>query len=124
MMAALAKDPLGIAYAGMNYRLPGTHPVALAESPASPAVSATRATVADRTYPLTRTIYIYFAPDHPSGEPAPVDPKVREFLRYVLSRQGQEDVAHEGDYLPLTPELVREQRRTLDKPAAAAATGE
>jgi phosphate transport system substrate-binding protein len=72
--------------------------------------------VVNRTYPLTRLTYVYFAPDRPNGDRAPkVDPKIKEFLRYILSRQGQEDVLREGDYLPLTPELVREQRRKLDE---------
>lgn len=115
MMAALARDPLGIAYTGMCYRTPGTKPLALAETEAGPYVEPSRATVADRTYPLSRLVYICFAPDQPDGEPAdpPVDPKVWEFLRYILSRQGQEDVEHEGDYLPLTPALVREQLEHL-----------
>lgn len=116
MMEALGRDPLGIAYTGMCYRTPLTKPLAIAESPAGPYVAPTRATVADRTYPLSRLIYIYFAPDQPNGDPASpkVDPKVREFLRYVLSRQGQEAVAREGDYLPLTAAIVRAQLKKLD----------
>jgi phosphate transport system substrate-binding protein len=36
------------------------------------------------------------------------DPKVREFMRFVLSREGQEVVASEGEYLPLPePSQVR-----------------
>jgi len=115
MMAALAADPAGIAYAGFNERIAGVKALALAESAATPAVALTRAHVADRTYPLTRTIYIYFSPDQPNGDPAnpPVDPKVREFLRYILSRQGQEAVAQDGNYLPLTPALAAEQLKKL-----------
>jgi phosphate transport system substrate-binding protein len=73
-----------------------------------------------RTYPLSRPVYIYFSPDTPGGEPADpkVDPKVREFLRYILSREGQQDVAREGDYLPLTPKLAREQLKVLEQNAA------
>ena len=44
----------------------------------------------------------------------PVDPKVREFIRYILSRQGQQAVARDGKYLPLTANALREQRRKLD----------
>ena len=55
--------------------------------------------MADRTYPLTRSIYwaLYRAPGKP------LEPVGRGYLRYIFSRQGQEDVAREGDYLPLTP---------------------
>ena len=69
-----------------------------------------------RAYPLSRPVYLCFAPATPGGEPADpkVDSKVREFLRYVLSRQGQSDVAREGDYLPLTAEVVQAQRKKLE----------
>ena len=79
-------------------------------------VTPTRASVALRTYPLSRPVYIYFAPDTPGGEAADpkVDPKVREFLRYILSRQGQQDVVGEGDYLPLTATVLQEQLRRLE----------
>ena len=119
MMEVLGKDPLGIAYTGMCYQTPQTKPLALAETAAGPYVAPTKVSVANRSYPLSRLIYIYFAPDQPSGEPADpkVDPKVREFLRYILSRQGQQDVAREGDYLPLTPALAAAQRNVLEQTA-------
>ncbi len=44
----------------------------------------------------------------------PVDPKVKEFLRYILSREGQEAVVRDGRYLPLTKEAVAEQLKKLD----------
>jgi phosphate transport system substrate-binding protein len=115
MMAALSKDPYGIAYTGLCYRTPQTKVLALAEDSAGPYVTPTRETVARRTYPLARPVYLYFAPDTPGGEPADpaVDPKVEEFLRYILSREGQQDVAAEGDYLPLTPPVLRQQLEQL-----------
>ena len=117
MMAALGKDPDGIAYAAMAYRTAEVKALELAETPSGPYVAPTKASVADRTYPLARLAYLYFAPDRPNGDPADpkVDPKVREFLRYILSRQGQRDVRREGDFLPLTKEMVREQLEKLDE---------
>ena len=116
MMAALGKDRYGIAYAPLAYETAQVKPLALAETRGGPYVALTRANVASRAYPLSRLAYIYFAPDHANGDPAvPTDPKIREFLRYVLSRQGQRDVLREGDYLPLTKELVREQLEKLER---------
>lgn len=116
MMAVLGRDPFGIAYAPIAYRTAQVKSLALAETRDGPYVAATKANIANRTYPLARLAYIYFAPDRPNGDPADpkVDPKVREFLRYILSRQGQRDVRREGGYLPLTKELVREQLRKLE----------
>jgi phosphate transport system substrate-binding protein len=116
MMEKLSHDPLGIAYTGICYQTPETKPLALAETDKGPFLLPTVATVASRAYPLSRTVYIYFAPDTPGGDPAgpKSDPKVREFLRYILSRQGQEDVRQEGAYLPLPAEIVRSERKKLE----------
>jgi phosphate transport system substrate-binding protein len=53
-------------------------------------------------------IYINRAPGKALASPQ------REFLRYILSREGQEAVARSGNYLPLTREVVAEERRRLD----------
>jgi phosphate transport system substrate-binding protein len=44
----------------------------------------------------------------------PLSPQVKEFMRFVLSHRGQEDVARLGSYLPLTPAFAREQLKKLD----------
>jgi phosphate transport system substrate-binding protein len=113
MLQALADDRYAIAYAPMTYRTEHVKPLDLATAPDGPFVEPSRANIGNRSYPLTRTAYIYFAPDRPTGDPAKVEPRIKEFLRYVLSRQGQADVQREGDYLPLTETLVRDQLRKL-----------
>ncbi len=115
MLEALARDRYGIAYAGNSYRTPRVKALALAEKAGGPFVALTRESVANRTYPLARSAYIYFAPDTLTGDRAKVDPKIREFLRYVLSREGQQDVTQEGDHLPLTAALLQEQLRKLNQ---------
>jgi len=42
------------------------------------------------------------------------DPRVREFLSYVLSEQGQREVTDGNVYLPLTVEIVTAQRKRLE----------
>lgn len=75
-----------------------------------------RNTVGSCTYPLSRPVYIVYIIDNEKTEIANprVDPKLKEFLLYILSRQGQSDVARDGYYLPLTPAVVREQLSKLD----------
>jgi phosphate transport system substrate-binding protein len=116
MMAVLSKDPYGIAYAPIAYKTAQVKALALGETQDGPYVALTKANVANHTYPLARLAYIYFAPDRPNGDPAEpkVDPKVKEFLRYILSRQGQRDVRRQGDFLPLTEQVAREQLKKLD----------
>ena len=47
-------------------------------------------------------------------EGRPLDPKVREFMRFVLSREGQEVMARVGYYYPLDAAYLQEQLKKLD----------
>ena len=116
MIAELERDRLGIAYAPLAYAKPGVQAIALGETPAGPYVPLSKASVADRSYPLYRPVYIYYTIDDANTELTKTlgDPRVKEFLRYVVSRQGQADVAREGSYLPLTAAAAREQLKKLE----------
>ena len=108
----LAKDPYGIAYtaAQCTRKQPNVRPVSLAEREGMPFVPATKENMLNRTYPLVETIYVYI--NKAPGQP--VEPRLKEFLKYILSRHGQEDVLADGGYLPLTPEVVQEQLKKLE----------
>lgn len=115
MIADLGKDPYGIAYTALAYRSDQTKPLSIAETSAGPFVQLNRSSVMDRSYPLSRPVYIVYTIDNEKSEIADprVDPKVREFLRYILSKQGQQDVVRDGAYLPLPPATVKEQLKKL-----------
>ena len=106
---AVAADRNGIGLAGAGYRNPHAKLVALALEEGGPFVEASRENVANRTYPLARPVRFYFH----NGPAVLPDPRVVEFLRYILSREGQELVLREGDFLPLTPAAAREELRKL-----------
>ncbi|MDD3178962.1 MAG: substrate-binding domain-containing protein [Opitutaceae bacterium] len=116
MIADLSQDPYGIAYAALGNKAAGVKPVALAETDAGPFVELTKSSVADRSYPLARAAYIYYTIDNEKSELSETrgDPRVKEFLRYILSKQGQQEVAREGVYLPLTPAVVQAQLQKID----------
>ena len=46
--------------------------------------------------------------------PPPLPPKVKEFLKLVLSKEGQQVVADERVFIPLQPEVVQEELRKLE----------
>lgn len=95
----VAADPLGIGYSGFAYAASGAKTLALAESARGPFYSGTPAEVVRRDYPLSRQIYLGF--NRPPGKP--VEPLLREFLDFVLSRQGQQVVAKDRmRFIPLT----------------------
>ena len=72
-------------------------------------VKRTLETVRDRTYPLINEVY-FFANKAPGKA---LDPKVEEFLRFVLSQEGQTEVEREGRYTPLTAAVVNAQLAKL-----------
>jgi phosphate transport system substrate-binding protein len=107
---AVAADRYGLGLAGAGTPNPNVKRLALARTDAGPFVEPTRANVANRSYPLARSAWLYI--NRPPGQT--IAPALREFLTYILSRQGQQDVARAGDFMPLTEALDRAQRRRID----------
>ncbi len=103
-------DRYGIALAGVGTPNPDVKLIAIARSDGGPWIEPTMDTVLNRSYPFARSVWIYV--NRAPG--LPLEPKVREFLRYILSREGQQDVAREGEYLPLTASLARAEARKLE----------
>jgi len=105
----VAKDPYAINYAGFGNAMPGVKTVALAARDGGPYYQGTFQEVLEQQYPLSRVIYIYI--NKAPGKP--IDPNVREFLRFALSAAGQEDVVKEGIFLPLPPSMVQAELAKL-----------
>lgn len=107
LKADLARDRYGIAWiAAPTYQLPPQLKVlAISRRTGGRCIPYTMDTIHDRTYPLYSQIYMFANP----AKDGSVKPLVREFLRYVVSRQGQEAVERDGKYLPLTAPVARRQ---------------
>lgn len=109
ILDALARDPAGIAISNVRYANPGVRALPLAREEGGPFYEPTKANLIAQTYPLVRVIPAFI--DVPPGRP--VDPAVREFLRYILSREGQQALLSDSGYLPLGPEIIRRQLEKL-----------
>jgi len=109
VVQGIEKDLYGIGYSGIGYRTSGVKALALAAKPGEDFVSDDFENVMSGKYPLARFLYIYV--NRKPG--APLDPTVRQFLRYALSREGQEVVVKDG-YLPMTAKMVAEEMKKLD----------
>jgi phosphate transport system substrate-binding protein len=105
----MASHPGGLTYAMLANIRPNTRAVPLSQHTGGPCVSPTVASVYDHSYPLSRYVYIYV--NKVPGKP--LSPEIREFLKLVLSREGQDAVASDGVYLPLQPAVVREELAKL-----------
>jgi len=100
----------GLTYALLANLTPDVRVVPLAEKDGDPFIEPTIDTVYHHTYPLSRYVYIYV--NRPPGKP--LEPKLKEFLRLVLSKQGQDVVAAEGVFMPLLPAVVQEELAKLE----------
>jgi phosphate transport system substrate-binding protein len=109
----LIRDRYGIAYVaapvGKNLP-PELKALEVARTADGPYYAYTMENLRSRKYPLADEIYAYA-----DGATGPtLDPKVREFLRFIVSREGQAEVMRDGKYLPLTAEVCREMQKRLE----------
>jgi len=106
---AVARDPDGIGISNIRYAVAGVKPLAISWGRGGAYVPATDATLISREYPLVRIIPAYV--DRPPGKK--IAGPVAEFLRFVLSRQGQTALVEESGYLPLNAKEAQEARKWL-----------
>jgi phosphate transport system substrate-binding protein len=102
-----------IGYASRSYITDCTKDVkliAIAENDGGPYYRGTLDEVSTQKYPLSRVIYI-FAHRIPGQR---LEPKLKEFLRFILSRDGQQIVMDDGILLPLPAWMVERELAKLD----------
>ena len=109
----LAQDKYGIAYVGSPVG-PNLPPecklLEVSAGPDGPFYAYTIENLRERKYPLYDEIYAY----GDGKDAAALDPKVREYLRFIVSREGQECVQRDGKYLPLTAAVSNEMLKKLE----------
>ena len=107
---AIARDKLAMFYVSPLSMGPELKELAVQAREGGPYVKRSLESCHDRSYPLTYQFYFYL-----NREPGkPVDPKVDEFMRFILSQEGQDCVQREGRYLPLMPADLRVQLTKLE----------
>ncbi|UCX05264.1 PstS family phosphate ABC transporter substrate-binding protein [Shewanella glacialimarina] len=89
-----------IGYSGIGYKTAGVKAVAVSKK-GDKFIEASAANAADGTYPLSRYLYVYIN-KHPNKDLSPMD---REFIRFILSKQGQQVVEKDG-YVPLPRTVI------------------
>ncbi|WP_319379995.1 phosphate ABC transporter substrate-binding protein PstS family protein [Thiomicrorhabdus sp.] len=94
----------GIGYSGIGYKTAGVKAVPLTKKEGKPFIEANPINAVNGTYPLSRLLYVYVnkAPNKP------LEPVVKEFVKLVLSKKGQEDVVKDG-YIALPHKVAMEQ---------------
>jgi ABC-type phosphate transport system substrate-binding protein len=107
--AALARDAAAIGFGGLEEGGPGLKALAVAQGDDRPFYELDAPNVASGRYPLTR--YMYIRLNLRTGQKPPTH--VKEFLRFILSRHGQEPILYSG-YFPLTAREANAELAKLD----------
>ncbi len=97
-----------IGYSGIGYRTSSIRTVPLATKAGGTYIDATPEEAASGEFPLSRFLYVYVN-KRPNQPMQPLD---REFVKLILSKQGQEVVVRDG-YVPLPAPLVEKLRKDL-----------
>jgi phosphate transport system substrate-binding protein len=96
VVQGVASDKFAMGYSGIGYKTADVRALPLAPDPKSELVPAEPARAYAGEYPLARALYVYVN-HRPGGK---LDPLRAEFVRYIFSKQGQQDVVRAG-YLPI-----------------------
>ena len=111
MLVALAHDMYGIGWSGLGQAasVAGLKALPLAKRAGEPYFAPNAQNCRSHRYPLCRVVFMYV--NRPPGRP--LETATREFLQFVLSREGQRLLARHSLLLPLTKSVVAAQRRKL-----------
>ena len=109
VVQGVTEDLYGMGYSGIGYKTSGVKTLSLAKKSGDEYYGTDAETVLAGKYPLSRYLYLYVN----KTPNKPLDPLVREFIRFVLSRAGQETVVKDG-YLPISAKVVEQELAKLD----------
>lgn len=100
----------GIGYSGIGYVTSGVRALPLSKKDGQPYVTADATHALDGTYPLSRVLFMYIN-KHPNR---PLDALQLEFVKLILSKQGQQTVERDG-YIPLPASIANKALAELQK---------
>jgi phosphate transport system substrate-binding protein len=100
VVQSVAADKYGIGYSGIGYKTEGVRAVPLAAYYGGTCYEASVAATLSGKYPIARYLYIYL-----NRKPnQPLDPLRTEFIKYILSKDGQQQTER-GGFFPITNEI-------------------
>lgn len=109
VVLGITEDKAAIGYSGIGYATSGVRAVPLSDKKGGQIFEANYANVLSGKYPLSRMLYIYVAKE--PNKPLPAATK--EFLKYVLSKEGQQIVVKDG-FLPLPASVIEKELAKLN----------
>jgi phosphate transport system substrate-binding protein len=102
VVESVVNDSSGIGYSGIGWKTSGVRTLALGEA-AGHFVTPTYEHALDGSYPIARFLYVYV--NQKPGQP--LDPVTGEFIKYILSYEGQKHVV-QAKFFPLPAKVAAE----------------
>lgn len=110
VVQGVGSDLAGVGYSGIGYKTSEVRAVALSAKDGGKFIEPSYETCLSGDYPMARFLLIYV--NKKPGQP--LDKLTEQFLRFVLSKEGQQVVVKDG-YYPLPAELIDEELKKLAK---------
>ncbi|MCW8129533.1 MAG: PstS family phosphate ABC transporter substrate-binding protein [Planctomycetota bacterium] len=108
VVQGVSTDKYGIGYSGIGYVTAGVRALPLSVK-GNKYIAPTSENCYNGTYPLSRFLFIYY--NRAPGKP--VDKLTGEFLKFVISKGGQEITVKDG-YFPIPSAVADEDKKALD----------
>ncbi|MCG8536271.1 MAG: substrate-binding domain-containing protein, partial [Pseudomonadales bacterium] len=113
VVQSIATSLNGIGYSGIGYKTSSVRALPLSKK-GDKYVEASPEAALNGSYPLSRALYVYVN-KAPGKELSPLE---REFIKLVMSKQGQEIVVKDG-YIPMPADMVAKTMSKLGISIAA-----
>ena len=104
VVQGITVDRGAVGYSGIGYATAGVRAVPLSEKDGGKCVEAEADNAYNGSYPLARFLYVYI--NKAPGKA--LDPMTREFVKLVVSKDGQEAVMKDG-YYPIPASIAKEE---------------
>lgn len=108
VVQSISVDKYAIGYSGVGYITAGVKTIPIAEGSDTEYVAPSPTTAYNGSYPLSRFLYVYLNKQPEKG----LQVLEREFVKLVLSREGQEVVIKDG-YYPISAAISQEEQGRL-----------
>jgi phosphate transport system substrate-binding protein len=104
VVQGITVDRFAMGYSGIGYATAGVRAVPLAEKEGAKCQEADPDNAYAGTYPLARFLYVYV--NKAPGKP--LEPLTREFVKLIMSKEGQDAVIKDG-YFPIPASIAKEE---------------
>jgi phosphate transport system substrate-binding protein len=112
VVQGVSEDKFSIGYSGIGYTTSNVKAIRLAKKAGEPFFAESYDNVLSGKYPLARYLYVYVAVDPYKSGSDKISPLTSEFLKFALSKEGQEVVVKDG-YFPVPASVAKEETKKV-----------